>query len=226
MKGKIIVIEGTDGSGKKTQTTLLLERLKSQGKQVLVHSFPSYNLACSGAVKMYLNGEFGNNPNDVSPKQASILFAADRVATFLDRKLGLKQHLESGGVVIFDRYVYSNMIHQACKFEQFLQAEQFIGWLDNLEFNELALPRADLVVFLDMPIEFSKKLANSRQELKAGTTVDIHENNEQHLKKAYETAKKVSRKLGWAEISCVENNEIKTRQQISNEIYELVEKIV
>lgn len=226
MKGKIIVIEGTDGSGKKTQTQMLYERLKAEGKNVLTHSFPSYELASSGSVKMYLNGEFGCDPEKVSAKQASILFATDRISTFLSEKTGIQAHYNSGGVIIFDRYVYSNMIHQACKMESESEADEFIKWLENLEFNDLGLPRADVVFFLDMPNNVSKTLANSRNSLKAGTQKDIHENNAEHLEKAYKTAKRISQKLGWEQISCLNGNEIKTREEISDQIYDKVIKFV
>lgn len=221
MKGKIIVIEGTDGSGKKTQTELLFERL-SKEKDVITHSFPSYNLACSGGVKMYLGGELGNFADSVNPKQASVLFACDRVATYYDLKLGLKTHYEDGGIIIFDRYVQSNMVHQACKIHDEKEMEEFLEWTDKLEFDDLSLPRADLVLFLDMPPQTSKILANSRANLKAGTNQDIHEKDLEYLKRAYCTAKFVAKKFGWKTIACTSGKGIKTREEISDEIYKTV----
>lgn len=215
MSGTIIVIEGTDGSGKKTQTNLLAENLKNEGFNVLVHSFPSYDSLSSGPVKLYLGGDLGENANSVSAKQASVLFATDRVATFLDKKNNLKEHYENGGVIIFDRYVYSNMIHQACKIKDREKIDEFVSWLCKLEFEDLSLPKADLIFFLDMPVDFSKKLANARETLKAGTKTDIHETDANHLTSAYSTAKYVATKYAWTQISCIENGQIKTPEQIA-----------
>lgn len=223
MKGTVIVIEGTDGSGKKTQTSLLFERLKKEGQNVISHSFPSYNLEGSGGVKMYLAGKMGQDADSVNPKQASILFAADRVATYLNLETGLKTHYENGGTIVFDRYVHSNMIHQACKILNEEKVEEFLNWLNKLEFEDLNLPKADLVFFLDMPPQVSKQLADSRKEFKSGTATDIHETNAEYLKRAYFTAKNVAKKYGWTQISCVaENGALKTPEEISNEIYNIV----
>lgn len=226
MKGTIIVIEGTDGSGKKTQTNLLADNLKKAGVNVLIHSFPSYESLSSGPVKLYLGGDLGETANSVSAKQASVLFATDRIATFLDTKNNLKTHYENGGVIIFDRYVYSNMIHQACKIKDTEKIDEFISWLCKLEFEDLSLPQANLIFFLDMPVAFSKKLANQRQELKAGTKTDIHETDANHLTDAYSTAKYVATKYGWTQISCVEKDQIKTPQQIATEIYNITKNFI
>lgn len=226
MKGTIIVVEGTDGSGKKTQTSLLFDRLKAEGFSVASHSFPSYESISSGPVKMYLGGDFGDNASCLSPKQASVLFAADRVATFLDLKNGLKKHYENGGIIVFDRYVYSNMIHQACKIQDEKHVFEFLDWLCKLEFEDLSLPKADLIFFLDMPTEVSKKLANERNSLKAGTKTDIHETDAKHLLSAYKTAKKVVTKLGWTQIPCIKDNKIKTREEISDEIFNIVKNFL
>ncbi|MGN0748685.1 MAG: dTMP kinase [Christensenellales bacterium] len=222
MKGKIIVIEGTDGSGKKTQTELLYNHLLEEGKKVVKHSFPSYNLPCSGGIKMYLGGELGNTADCVSSKQASILFASDRVATYLDENLGLKKHYEEGGIIIFDRYVQSNMIHQACKIQNKKEIKRYLKWTDKLEFDDLSLPRADLVLFLDMPPQVSKQLADSREKLKAGTKQDIHEMDYNYLLRAYDTAKYVSKKFNWKTVSCLNNATIKSREEISNEVFKIV----
>ena len=226
MKGTIIVVEGTDGSGKKTQTSLLFDRLKKDGNSVVSHSFPSYESISSGPVKMYLGGDLGETASCVSPKQASALFAADRVATFLDLKNGLKEHYENGGIIIFDRYVYSNMIHQACKIQDENQADEFLDWLCKFEFEDLSLPKADLIFFLDMPAEVSKKLANQRETLKAGTKTDIHEADSNHLFFAYASAKRVATKYGWTQISCLDNTRIKTREEISDEIYNITQNFL
>ena len=223
----IIVIEGTDGSGKKTQTQLLLKNLEKAGYGVFSHSFPSYQSPSSGPVKLYLSGALGNNANSISPKQASVLFAADRVATYLNIENGFKKSLDEGKLVLLDRYVYSNMIHQACKLETEEEVDDFLTWVCNLEFESLSLPKANLIFFLDMPTEKSRLLAQSRGELKAGTKKDIHEQDEKHLSRAYNTAKYVATKLGWTQISCVDKfGNLKTIDEISNEIYNITKNFL
>lgn len=227
MKGTIIVIEGTDGSGKKTQTELLLKNLKKHNYSAMSHSFPSYESLSSGPVKMYLEGDLGNTAESVSAKQASILFATDRVVTYLDKKNNIKCFYENGGIVVLDRYVYSNMIHQACKFDDLNETDNYLNWLNKLEFEDLQLPKADLIFFLDMPVCKSKNLANSRKELKAGTKSDIHERDESYLNKAYKTAKYVATKYGWTQINCLNfNNNIKSIDEISEEIFKIVKNFL
>lgn len=227
MNGTIIVIEGTDGSGKKTQTEMLLNKLKQNGYDAISHSFPSYDSPSSAPVKMYLSGQLGKTAESVSAKQASILFAADRVATFLNEENGIKSFYENGGIVVLDRYVYSNMIHQACKINDSEKIIDFLNWLTKLEFEDLLLPKANLIFFLDMPTKKSKALANSRQTLKAGTTEDIHEKDEAYLEKSYETAKSVATNYGWTQIKCLnDKDEIKTIDEISDEIFNIVKNFL
>ena len=226
MGATIIVIEGTDGSGKKTQTQLLLNKLKEDGFHAVSHSFPTYESQSSGPVKLYLSGELGENASNVTPKQASVLFAADRVATFLNVNSGIKKLLNENEVIILDRYVYSNMIHQACKLPS-KDIDNFLSWLCELEFESLSLPKANLIFFLDMPPKTSKTLANARQNLKAGTKQDIHENDSIHLNCAYKTAKYVANKYGWTQIRCVDSlDNLKSIDQISQEIYNITKNFL
>ena len=223
----IIVIEGTDGSGKKTQTQLLLKNLEKDGYDVVSHSFPSYQSPSSGPVKLYLSGALGSEANSISPKQASVLFAADRVATYLNIENGFKKFLDEGKIVLLDRYVYSNMIHQACKLSSEKEVDSFLDWVCDLEFESLSLPKANLIFFLDMPTEKSLLLAQSRGELKAGTKKDIHEQDEKHLERAYNTAKYVATKFGWTQISCLNKfGQLKTIEEISNEIYNITKNFL
>lgn len=225
MKGQIIVIEGTDGSGKRTQTEELYKHLIADGKNVRMQSFPCYESLSSGSVKKYLQGDLGQHADDVNAYQSSVFFTADRVATYLDKKLGLKEHYENGGIVVFDRYVQSNMVHQASKIKDFNEREKFLNWLNQLEFEDLSLPKADKVFFLDMPISVSKKLANSRTNLKAGTKQDIHEQDEKYLQHCYDTAKYVANKFNWITIPCLDKNgNLKTAKEIHEEIYKKYDK--
>lgn len=210
MKGKIIVIEGTDGSGKATQAKLLFEFLKSKGENVILQSFPNYESLSSGPVKMYLSGELGENANDFSAYQSSVLFAVDRLCTMQK----LKNHIENGGIVVMDRYVQSNMIHQAGKIKDEKERDKFLNWLNDFEFEILSLPKADEVLFLDVPVEVSKRLANERKNLKAGTKKDIHENDRSHLQNAYYAGKYVAKKFGWKVINCTKDGQIKSIEEI------------
>ena len=214
--GYIIVVEGTDGSGKKTQVDRLYSRLIDEGYNVLRQSFPNYDSPACMPVKMYLNGEFGESANSLDGYQASVLYTVDRLCTY---NKDLKEHYENGGILLFDRYVQSNMIHQACKIEDENEVDKYLEWLDNLEFNLLKLPRANKVIFLDMPVEYSIKLARSRGEYKSDTKKDVHEMDDTHLYKAYNRGKKVCNKYNWININCVENDNIKSIDEIHNEIY-------
>ena len=214
--GFIIVIEGTDGSGKKTQTQKLFERLKEDGKNVMAHAFPSYESESSGPVKMYLGGELGKTADEIDAFQASSLFAVDRFCTMKR----FKEHLDNGGILLLDRYIQANMVHQAGKAKTEKEREEILKFIEDFEFNVLKLPRADLVFFLDVPVEISKRLANERTDLKTGKKQDIHEADQSHLENAYKSAKIVAKKYGWHTIDCTdEQKNILPIDVIANIIY-------
>lgn len=222
--GKLIVIDGVDASGKETQTKLLFEKLVSNGKDVKMVSFPAYNNPSSTLVRMYLNGDFGKNPNDVNAYAASSFFAADRYATY---KTDWGHLYERGTVILSDRYVSSNMIHQAGKIEAEAERNEFMAWLDDLEHNRYGLPRPDITFFLDMPVEWGQKLMRERANKIDGTSSkDIHENNLEYLTKSYNTAVAAAEKYGWKRISCVDGNGIRSIEDINNEIFDSVSKIL
>lgn len=216
--GYIIVIEGTDGCGKQTQTRALYERLKSCGYNVIIQSFPNYDSPSSSPVKMYLGGEFGGEKS-MDAYQASALYAVDRLCTY---QKDLKQFYEDGGIILFDRYVESNMLHQAGKIEDREEVNKFLDWLERLEFGDLKLPRPNRVVFLDVPVEVSIKLAHERPNLKSNTKKDIHEENPEHIHRAYNSGKYVSQKYGWDVIQCTEDGKMKSIEAISDLIWEKV----
>ena len=212
MKGKIYVIEGTDGSGKKTQADMLYQYLKESGKNIIKQSFPNYDSLSAGPVKMYLGGELGENANDMDAYQASLLFATDRLCTY---KKSLKTFYDNGGIIIFDRYVQSNMLHQAGKIQDVQKRDRFLNWLDNLEFNILKLPKPDKVIFLDVPPDISIKLARERADFKAGTKKDIHEQDNEHLISAYNAGKYLAKKDNWTVINCAsKDKKIKSIKEI------------
>ena len=214
LKGKImafiISIEGTDGSGKQTQTALLHDYLtkKYVNGNVSKLSFPNYESPSSAPVRMYLGGDLGDDPNVLDAYQASSLFAVDRLLTVKQNDYIFG---EENGIIILDRYVQSNMIHQAGKIGDLQKVDNFLNWVDDLEFDKLKLPMPNLILFLDMPVEKSLELAKNRGELKIGGTKDIHESNVKHLEAAYNTGHYVAHKYKWKIVNCVDkNNSIKT----------------
>lgn len=220
--GKLFVIDGTDGSGKQTQSNLLKERLKKGGIDFKSVSFPNYDSPTSTLVKMYLEGDFGTNAQEVSPYIASTFFAADRYATF---KTTYEKYYNDGGIIIADRYTTSNMIHQAGKIKDDKEREKFLDWLWNFEFNLYGLPVPTEVIFLNMPLEYSKKLMENREnKITHEDKKDIHESNEEHLKTAYNEACKLAKKYNWYEIKCVKDDKIKSIDEIHEEIFENVRK--
>ena len=221
-KGKLVVIEAPDGSGKKTQAELLFNRLKEEGYQVRKVEFPNYQSPSSSLVKMYLRGEFGENPNKVNPYAASAFYAVDRFASFQKEWQGF--YIE-GGMIIADRYTTSNLIHQAVKFTDEKEKEKYLDWVWDFEFNRLALPVPDVVFFLYMPPDFSEKLIAMRKNKFTGKgQKDIHEINKDYLRESYKNACWIAEKYNWVKIECVQNNEVKPIAEIHENLYFLLKK--
>lgn len=224
MKGIIISIEGTDGSGKHTQQQLLSEDLKKLGYSVFNQSFPNYDSSSSAPVKMFLNGDFGNESNGLDAYQASALYAVDRLCTY---KKDVKSHYENGEIVLFDRYVQSNLIHQCSRIEDEVEKDKYSAWIDDLEFKKFALPRPDLIFFIEMPVEKSMELARARASYKNGENTDILEENTEYMKKAYNNGVSLAKKYGWTLIHCTDKNgEIKRIEEIHREIMEMTLKFL
>ena len=220
--GKLFVIDGTDGSGKQTQFDKLQERLKKDGIDFRVVSFPNYESPSSGLVKMYLSGEFGENAKDVSPYIASTFYAGDRYATYITE---YKDYYEKGGIILADRYTTANMVHQAGKIQDKEEREKFLNWLWDFEFNLYRLPIPTEVFFLNMPVEKSLELIKDRENKFTHTEKkDIHERDKNHLIDAYNAACYVSKKYNWYEVKCVKENRIRTIEDIHEEIYNEIKK--
>lgn len=220
--GKLFVIDGTDGSGKQTQFDLLKKRLDEEKIDYRTVSFPNYESPSSSLVKMYLSGEFGENAKDVSPYIASTFYAADRYATFQKE---YKEYYKNGGIILADRYTTANMVHQAGKIDDEKEREKFLNWLFDLEFNLYGLPVPNKVFFLNMPPEKVKELIKNREnKFTHNNKKDIHERDEKHLQDAYNAACSLVEKYNWNEIKCVRKNEIRTREDIHNEIFNIVQK--
>lgn len=219
MKGIIISIEGTDGAGKHTQQQLLLEDLKKLGYSVFDQSFPNYDSTSSAPVKMYLSGELGSSANCMDAYQASVLYAVDRLCTY---KKSIEEHYENGEIILFDRYVQSNFIHQCSKIDDEDKKMEFLKWEEELEYDTLKLPRPDLIFFIEMPVEKSMELARARAEYKTGESKDIHEEDSSYMTKSYNNGLFLAKKLGWNIIHCVdENNNIKSIDAIHEEIMKI-----
>ncbi|MDO4315770.1 MAG: thymidylate kinase, partial [Oscillospiraceae bacterium] len=177
MSGKLIVFEGTDGSGKATQTRLLCRYLEEQGIPYREIDFPRYGKPSAAMVREYLDGNLGKKPGDVNAYAASMFYAMDRYASYKQDWGGF---YEAGGLIVADRYTTSNAVHQASK----LQADErkaYLDWLFDLEYRLLGLPRPDLVLYLDMPTEIAGRMMRRREQA-TGTHADIHEQDEAYLK--------------------------------------------
>lgn len=222
--GKLIAIDGVDASGKQTQTTLLLSRLQAEGRDVKMVSFPAYDKPSSTLVKMYLNGDFGDKPSDVNAYATSTLFAADRFATY---RTDWGKDYRDGTIILADRYVSSNLIHQASKIDDLEEKQKFIAWLDSLEHEIYALPRPDVTIFLDMPPEHGAVLMRDRLNKSNGDEKkDIHESDLSYLQKSYDNAVFVAKECGWKHISCVNGSEIRSVEEIHEDIYSIIKGLI
>ena len=220
-KGKLIVLEGIDGSGKATQSALLEKKLKAEGKEVMHISFPDYDSDSSALVKMYLAGQFGKDPGDVNPYAASLFYAVDRFASYRTK---WKDFYEKGGIVIADRYTTSNMVHQMTKYEEEKERKDFLTWLEKTEYEELELPRPDLVILLDIPLSISENLVKERA--RQGGTMDIHEQHLDYLKKCHDAYQELVTMYGWQKIACAKDGSLRSMEDIAAEVEKEVEAII
>jgi len=218
MPGKLIVFEGTDGSGKSTQYARLCQRLESEGKQFQRLVFPQYDKPSSALLRMYLNGEFGSHPGDVNPYAASTFYAVDRYASL---KQVWGEYYEKGGLILSDRYTTSNAVHQASKVAQESRPE-FFAWLEDFEYGKLGLPKPDMVIYLDMPTV--KAVENlRRREDATQTKADIHEVDTAYLMLCHETADQAADCLGWKRVSCVDGNgNLRSIEDLHEEIWTMI----
>ena len=217
--GKLIVIEGTDGSGKSTQFRRLQQRLEQENRAFKHLVFPRYSEPSSALIRMYLGGEFGGSPADVNAYAASAFYAVDRFASY---KHDWGQWYEQGGLVLSDRYTTSNAVHQASK-EQGKKQQAFLKWLYEFEYDKLGLPRPDLVIYLDVPTDFTEKLLRGR-EAATNTSADIHEKDMSYLATCRETGRAAAKFYNWTVIDCVRDGAMRSIEDIHQEIYNLVKK--
>lgn len=228
LKGKIIAIEGTDGSGKQTQTKKLIERLKKENYDVYSISFPNYSSESSAPVRMYLNGDMGNTPSDVSAKAASIFFAVDRYITY--KKEFEQLYKQKNKVFVFDRYTASNIIHQGSKLMteakvDDIKLNEFVLWLSTLEHEDLKIPKADITIYLNVPLNYTKKLRENRSnKIDNGEKQDIHESNDDYLNTCAYTGLAAATLLNWQVIECVQNGIMRDADSIAEEIWQIIIK--
>ena len=217
-QGKIIVIEGTDCSGKATQTEKLVERLKKEGKKCISVSFPCYDTPTGRIVggaylgKPEICESFFDDPVKLDPKVACLYYAADRkynIGKVLD-------YIKDGYYVILDRYVTSNLAHQGCKIDDKDERFYMYQWIDKLEYWLLELPKPDITIFLHVPYDFSKELEKNRKYL------DEHEKSSEHLKKAERAYVELAGLYNWDTIECIKDNKLRSIDEISQEIYDIV----
>ena len=215
--GKLIVIEGTDGSGKSTQFQKLTQRLLEEGKQFKTLVFPQYSEPSSALIRMYLGGEFGTNPADVNAYAASAFYAVDRYASF---KKDWGKWYEEGGLIVSDRYTTSNAVHQTSK-EPPQSRPAYLQWLYEFEYDKLGMPKPDLTIYLDVPTAFTEKLMRHREE-ETNTHADIHEQDLGYLATCREMGRTAAQYYGWSMIQCVRDGKMRSIEDIHEEIYSLV----
>jgi dTMP kinase len=226
-KGMLIVIDGADGSGKATQTELLIKRLRKEGYKTKTIDFPRYyNNFFGKFIGQCLAGEYGDFIA-LDPHIASVLYAADR----FESKKDIEKWLKQGYVVVADRYVSANQMHQGGKIQDSKKRKQFLDWLDELEFGVFGLPRPDMIVYLDVPLEVSQKLLAGQQNgvkkryLKGKK--DLAENNAKHLEDSRKSALKLVQKNNqWARIQCTRKGELLSREAVAVEVWKQVSEII
>lgn len=215
--GKLIVIEGTDGSGKSTQFRMLSQHLEEDDIHFKHLVFPRYSEDSSALIRMYLGGQFGVKPTDVNAYAASSFYAVDRYASY---KMDWGKWYEEGGLVLSDRYTTSNAVHQASK-EPEDQQIPFLHWLYDFEYDKLGLPRPDLVIYLDVPTDFTEKMMRCR-EAATNTKADIHEQDMHYLATCRKTGRAAADYYGWTVIECVRDGVMRSIEDIHEEIYTAV----
>lgn len=221
MKGKLIVIEGLDGSGKSTQEKLLEEKLTGSGLAVKYIKLPNYDDDACILVKQYLAGRFGEKPEDVNAYAASSFYAVDR---FVSYHCYWKEDYLSGKVILADRYTTSNAYHQLTKTPR-EKWDEYLAWLEDYEYGKLGIPKPDAVIYLDMPVDVSQKLMSSRYGGDE-TKKDIHEKNTDYLAQCRVAADYSCSKLGWIKISCAENGEPLSPEEINSRVYDAIKYLL
>ena len=219
--GKLIVIEGLDGSGKATQANLLFERLNKNFNNVKKVTFPDYASDSSAPVRMYLSGKLSDKPDGVNAFAASSFYAVDR---YISYKTGWEQMYTEGGIIVADRYTTSNGVHQCSKLPM-EEWEGFMDWLYDFEYNKIGIPKPDVVIYLDMSPEVSQKLMSKRY-LGDESKKDIHEKDKEYLEKSRKAAYFCVGHDNWTRIKCDDGETPLSIEEISEKIFEVVSQVL
>lgn len=222
-KGKLIVIDGTDGSGKATQTLYLVKNLRKHGYKVKVEDFPQYGEKSAGPVEDYLNGHYGT-ARELGPYVPSTFYAIDRFAA----SKRIRDNIKKGFIVVSNRYVTASMGHQGGKIADKSKRDKYFKWLFDLEYNFYGIPKPDLNLILHMPAEVAQQLVDAKAQRAyiLGKKRDMHEADLGHLRAAERTYIEISKKFKYPSIKCYENREILSREAIANRIWNKVTKIL
>ena len=216
-KGKLIVLEGIDGSGKSAQYRRLCARMENSNIDYNHIVFPRYDKDSSALIRMYLSGQFGSRPGDVNPYAASTFYAVDRFASYRE---DWGKVYESGGLILSDRYTTSNAVHQGSKLPE-SELPEFFQWLYDLEYVKMGLPKPDLVIYLDVDVETSMGRMARRQE-KTHTSADIHEKDAEYLRRCLETARKAADYYGWIKIDYLKDGRERDVDEKNLEIFRII----
>ena len=219
--GKLIVLEGTDGSGKATQCAALYEALTGAGISCRKIEFPRYGEESSALIRMYLGGAFGDKPSDVNAFAASTFYAVDRYASY---KQDWGAYYEQGGVVLADRYTTSNAVHQGSKLSP-EERQAYFSWLFDFEYRLMGLPEPDLVLYLDVPVERTEENMH-RRERETGAAADIHEKDTEYLRQCRTAAAEAADAFGWRRIPCTKNGTMRPVADIHQEVLRAVKEIL
>lgn len=218
--GNFLVIEGSDGAGKATQTDLLVKRLRSEGRRVETIDFPRYTQNHFGKLlRACLDGKHGDFVT-LDPRITSLVYAADR----FESSKQIRQWLEEGADVVADRYVSANMLHQGSKISDAVAREEFLQWLEHTEHGVFEIPKPDIIVYLDAPYSVRKKLMEADQTRGQLDTVEV---NEQY-QTAHETAAAHLNDLldSWHHISCVADEQMRLREDIHEDVYQTMKRVL
>ena len=216
-KGKLIVLEGIDGSGKSSQYRRLCARMENDKIAYNHIVFPRYEKDSSALIRMYLGGQFGTRPDDVNAYVASTFFAVDRFASYKD---DWGKAYENGGLILSDRYTTSNAVHQGCKLPDD-ELPDYFTWLADLEYNKMGLPVPDLVIYLDVDLETSLRRMKYRQS-STNTKADIHEQDTTYLARCLRTAEMAAEHYGWRRIPFMKNGLEREADEKNEEIYSVI----
>ncbi len=221
MGGKLIVFEGTDGSGKATQTRMLCQELERRGIPYRKLEFPRYQEESSALIRLYLSGAFGGKPEDVNAYAAATFYAVDRYASY---RQDWGEFYEKGGLLIADRYTTSNAVHQTSKLPA-EERDRFLDWLFDFEYRLLGLPAPTRVLYLDLPTDISEQMMRHREQ-ETGTHADIHEQDTEYLCHCRENAAYVVERCGWTKIDCAAEGKIRSVEEIHQQVLSQVEDLL